>query len=225
MPAYVKTPFAPNVPLSVAGFPVYLFGGFNDGISPTLFQVNNVASNGTTATLTGFVRAGNIPAVASLISTQGLQNLTNVSNVAISAVTINATTGIGTIQFLDAQTVSSVADSGAALIPQPETSEAIANGASIPMTVPYTNAPSNSGSRSVKAVVSLPTVPTTLTVKLQSAVTNQDSEYADLITVLTVTGSTVSGGQSTFTMEPGRFYRFNVSGLAGSGTIIAKLLA
>lgn len=224
MPYYNATPFAANVQQVIAGFPAYMFGGFNDRVAPTKFQVTAVSADGTHGLLTGYIREGEIPLVGALLSTQGLSNLTNLANVALTAVTLDAN-GLGTLQFLDSQTVALIADAGQAIIPVSETSEALANGTSVPVSVPYTNAPSNSSARSVKAVVSFPTIPTTALVTLQSAIQNIDSEYSDLVTVASVATSTVAGGMATVTLEPGRFYRLKISTLADAGRIIGKLIA
>jgi hypothetical protein len=228
MPVYDKTGFV-NVKSVVAGQPVYLFGGFNSITAPCKFQITNVSSSGTTATLTGYVREGNVPLVGDLISTQGLQSLTNVVTVPLTAVNLDPLLGTGTISFLDSQTVSSIADAGVANIPISEKSESLVNGSSMAVAVPYNNAATD-GARTVKVVVTFPILPNAAVVTLQGAISNYDTEFQDLVTAITIVGGTPTVGEASITLEAGRFYRVHVTGvvLAGSpagGSIIAKFIA
>jgi len=68
-------------------------------------------------------------------------------------------------------------------------------------------------------------LPTTVTITLQQAVMDKDSEYSDLVTVASVVGGVLTGGQVTVEKALGRFFRFNASSLTGpASTIIAKIL-
>lgn len=122
MPNYPTNPLA-AIPLALPGIPVYAFGSFNDRVSPSKMGISNVALTTNVATLTVQVYEGNIPAVGSFITVTGTQQASgafNVANVALTGVTINATTGAGTVTFaLTHANVSSVADSGLAIVPQP----------------------------------------------------------------------------------------------------------
>lgn len=227
MPAYTSLPGA-KIGLLTSGLPAYCFGGFADNVSPTRMTVSNVALTTNVATLTVQVIEGNIPAVGSLVTVTGTQStsgLFNVSQVALTGVTIDATSGAGTITFaLTHANVGTAPNSGLAVVQTPETSEAIANGSSVAWSAPFQPSQLNQG-RSIKAVVSFPTIPTTGTVTLQEAIVNQDSEFSGIATVASVAGGVVTGGTADVTGTPGRFYRLNYASLAGSGLIIGKLLA
>lgn len=229
MPSYVNTPFAPNPRLLTAGWPEWLFGSFATDVAPTRFQVTNVALTSNVATVSGYVREGNIPAVGSLISIQGTAStsgLFNVSNVAIASVTINATTGIGTITFaLTHANVATAADSGQAIVPQAVQTEALANGSSIPC-VPPANDPNTDAARTFTAQVYFPSLPTTATVTVQGSLTNNDADYQNLGTVGTVVGGAITLSQAEFQLTNERFLRFNVSAVTGgtSPTIAAAIL-
>lgn len=235
MPAYSKVP-GHLVSALVEGFPQYLFGGWPLGKSTTKFLVSQVALTSNVATVTGTVIEGEIPTVpaagqpSSLITIVGTSSNSgafNVTAVAITAVSINAATGQGTISFaLTHANVSATADAGMAYVPQPETAEAIVAGSSVPVTIPIQDSRTDA-SRTVDVVISFPTLPTAATVNLQWAIFDQDSEYANVSTtpVAVVAGSAITGGPSAqYTLNQGRFYRLNVSGLTGSGTIIGKVL-
>ena len=224
MPSYDVSPFAAPPAVITEGRPAYLFGSLDDKSAPTQFQITNVALASNVATITGTIIAGNTPAVGDLISVRHTASGSgefNVTNIALTAVSITASTGQGTLSYaLTGSNLSTTADNGLAIIPRSEAGETLANGASVPITLPYQD-PTTTGSRTVKAVVTFPSAPTSVTVKLQSALVNQDAQFFDLSTVVNATNA---GNFVVVTIDNGKFYRFNVSGLSGSGTIIAKLL-
>lgn len=231
MPAYIKSPFKPSPILLVAGKPEYLWGAFNDRTGPTTGLVISDAINaGNTVTVVFQVTGGNIPVVGALVTIVGAANASgniNVTNASIIGVT-STPAGVVTIQF-QIQTPSGtqllLADSGQVIIPQPETSEALANGASVPVAVPFQNPQMDQG-RSITAVVSLPSLPTTATITLQQSVQDNDVEYADIATVVSVAGGVSTGGQVTAEKTLGRFYRFNTTGVTGGTlpSIIGKII-
>ena len=130
MPAFSASPSL-QVPLLMPGTPLYLWGSYNDKISPTSMQVSNEALTTNVATLTVKVYSGNIPAVGSLITVTGTQTSSgafNVTNVALTGVTIDAVTGAGTLTFaLTHANVGSTADSGKAVVTTPVVLEAVPN--------------------------------------------------------------------------------------------------
>lgn len=228
MPPYNSAPGNPQS-LLTSGVPAYCFGSFNDRVDNTKMQVTNVAITSNVATLTVAIHRGNIPAVGSLISVQGVPTSSgafNVTQVPLTGVTIDAVTGIGTVTFaLTHADVVSVASSGTARVQVPEVAEALVNGSSVAWSVPVQSAIPDQG-RALKAAVSFPSIPTTATVTLQEAIFNQDSEFQDMATVASVTAGTVTGNQTTVGPTPGRFYRLHASSVTGgtSPTIIGKLL-
>lgn len=225
MPLFDNTPFASlNGTLLVAGQPSYGWGNLNTQQAPCEFLVTNGVSLGGTATLTGTVVAGNTPAVGDRLSTKVDNASFAVSNVVITAVSITAATGQGTISYANASNVASVAVTGFARIPVAETSETMVNGASVAFCFQY-NDPNMSNARSIRAVVNLPTLPSTGKVTLQSAINRVDSEFVDVVTIATVAGGAQVGSQSVVTLEPGRWYRFNSSLVSNVVAVVPKIIA
>jgi hypothetical protein len=229
MPAYIKSPFKPVPALMVSGTASYLLGSWNDKTGDTLGFVISDSAVTTTGTLTFQIASGNIPIVGALITVVGTANASgnlNVTNVAIATVSTTAT-GVCTVTYtITSSTVAAgTPDAGQVSIPQPEVAEVLANGASFEVAMPFQNAQMNQ-EKTIVAVVSMPTLPTTATVTLQQAVKNQDSEYGDVATVASVAAGVLTGGQIDIDVMAGRFYRFNVSNVTGpAASIIAKLIA
>jgi hypothetical protein len=239
MPAYDNSPFKPVPKLLIPGQNSYLFGFYSQDVSPTQIQVSSVAIATNVATVIGTIFGGNVPLVGSLISIRGTQTSSgafNVTNAAITAVTFVPATSVVTITFaLTHANVATTADAGLAIIPVPEVGETIANGASIACT-PQNNETFLEMGRLLSTTVKFPTLPTTLTVVLQGANFDTDSEYTTICTVATVAASVQTtpqvtevenngGGTTTAINSPVnyRFYRFLISGLAGTGTIVARI--
>ena len=229
MPAYITSPFKPSPELLVAGRPSYLWGSYNDRTGPTIGSVISDQVNASnTAAVVFQILSGNIPvvgALATIVGTANSGNTFNVTNAPIIGVTATPA-GIITIQFaVNFPAQALLADKGQVIIPQPEVAETLANGASFPVAVPFQNPQMDQG-RAITAVVSIPgTLPTTATVTLQQAVQDIDSEYADIATVISVTGGVATGGQVTAERTLGRFYRFNTTGVTGpASSLIAKIL-
>ena len=235
MPAYNLNPlpFKPVPTLLVAGKPEYLFGSFNDRTGPALGTVSTVAASGGVATVVFQILSGNVPVIGSLVSIVGTATSAgafNVTNATVTSVAVVMATGVCTITFALAGSVSTTADYGQVSIPVPEVAETLSNGASIPIAIAFQNAQNNQG-RGLTAIVSFPNQPANCTVTLQQAINDTNSEYADVATVATVTAGVLSGGQIVIEEVLGRFYRFNVTGLSESSppvtlaTIIGKILA
>ena len=241
MPTMNTSAFAPLPEVVLPGKPAYLYGSLATDTQDTLLQVTNVAATGGTATVSVYVRAGNIPVVGNLISIAGTQassGLFNVSSAPLTNVTINATTGVGTVQFALVGTVGSVADSGQALVPIQEVPETLAANTSVPVYVP-SQEPNDMGTKSITTAVTFPTMPTTATVKLYSAINlpknlpgSAGSEWTLDGVVATVAASaqtvgplfTYDTGANTAALA-GRFFCLQVTGVTGSGTIAAKLIS
>ena len=241
MPTMNTSAFAPLPEVVLPGKPAYLYGSLATDTQDTLLQVTNVAATGGTATVSVYVRAGNIPVVGNLISIAGTQTssgLFNVSSVPLTNVTINATTGVGTVQFALVGTVGSVADSGQALVPIQEVPETLAANTSVPVYVP-SQEPNDMGEKSITTAVTFPTMPTAAVVKLYSAINlpinlpgSAGSEWTVVGTVATVAASAQTIGP-LFTEDTsantaalaGRFFCLQVSGITGSGSLVAKLIS
>lgn len=231
-PAYNASPFAAPPAKLIPGIPSYLFGSWASDVAPTKMQVSNVALTSNVATLTVTVNEGNIPAVGSLITVQGTATASgafNVTNVALTAVTINATSGQGTVTFaLTHANVASTPDGGIALVPQPEVGDTLASGTnnSVPVGLPYSVIwDAGSGPQQVSCEVNFPTIPTGVVVTLQAADTNTPATQWQTViaNVVTVATGTATYGTTQYSGK-WNFYRYSYSGLSGSGSIVAKLL-
>ena len=242
MPTMNTSAFAPLPIVALPGLPAYLYGSLATDTQDTLLQVTNVALTSNVATVSVYVCAGNIPVAGNLISIAGTQAASgafNVSSVALTGVTIDATTGIGTVTFaLTHADVVSAADSGQALVPIQEVPETLAANTSVPVYVP-SQEPNDMGEKSITTAITFPTMPTAATVRLYSAINlpknlpgSAGSEWTLAGTVATVSASAQSVGPlTTFDTSAaavnlaGRFFCLQVSGITGPGTITAKLIS
>jgi hypothetical protein len=191
--AYSSSPFAAPPALLLPGQVAYSIGSFNDRVPSTKFFVTQSAIASNVATITGTIWEGPVPVAGQLISTQGLQNIPDVTNVAIATVTISAITGAGTITYADTNAdVATAADSCLAIIPQ-----SIALVAPAATTVAsYGNAfalqaiqGNNSRSIAWGTVVSGGTV-SAVEFDLQGAINNIDGEYFELDKSTSTSGET-----------------------------------
>jgi hypothetical protein len=218
MPSYDSNPFSPTSPLTLQpGQPGYAFGSFAEHLPATLMQVTTTARAASVATVGVLIREGNIPAVGSLITIQGTSQAAgvfNVSNVALTTVTINAVTGVGTVQFaIGAGTTTQAADIGAAMVPTPEVGEALTNTASQAFAVPAPTGAGASG-RTVTWSTSYPTAPAGVTMALQGSLFDIDAQYQTLDT-----STAVGGEERVFTLTAFRFLRLKASGVSGASPL------
>ncbi len=227
MPAYQTTPFKQSPALMYPGIPVYLWGSFNDKTGPTLGTVRATSGNGVNASVKFLISSGNIPVAGSLVTIVGTANASgnyNVTNATILTVSAAASpdAGIYTITFSNTTASVAASDAGQLIIPQPEVGETLTNSSSVPAAMPYGNSTYNQN-QGLTAVVSFPSAPTSVTVVLQQAIQDIDSEYATVATIVNATNTT-----QQITVDPtlGRFFRFKNSGTSGGTlpTIVAKLL-
>jgi hypothetical protein len=233
---YQSTPFKPQPALLTAGKPEYVFGSYNDRTPDTRLVVTSVACTGNVATLGVTVLEGNIPAIGSLITVQGTASAAgvyNVTNAALTAVNITASTGVGTVSFaLTTANLATSTDGGIADTPQPEVGETIgasagtaAGYASVPVAKPFNN-PNIDQSEVIMVAVSFPVLPKACSVVLEEALIDRDTEYSAVATVANVSNSVAGGSVVTPTAieVSGKFYRLKVYGLVGTGTIVGKIL-
>lgn len=237
MPSYNVSAFAPLPEVAIPAKPAYFYGSLPVDTDDTYIRVTNVSANGSTATITGTVYRGNIPAVGSLITVSGTKTLSGAFNgtFALTAVSVTASTGVGTFSYALVQTVTSTADAGMALVPIQETAETCANGTSVAVYVP-SNELRDLGQKSITVATTFPSLPTAATVTLYTAISNTDNpaEWTSMGAVATVAGGVVTvpasaspnGGVATFSTPAGRFFRLVVSGVSGgtSPTMISKMV-
>lgn len=224
MPAYIVSPLDGIPPMLLPGIPGYFFGSLPSGPTARML-VTSVTIAGDVATLGVEMVEGNIPAVGSLISVRGTQTASgaaNVSNVALSAVSINAQTGVGTVSFAlshaDVATDSSPTAAGEASVPIPETAEAMGDDTSLQFAMESAaGLPNNS--RDLIWEIDTPSAPSSFSAALQVAITDEDSEYTTIDTATAVGSRQVAGVR-------GDFLRVKLSSVEGGTdpTVIAKVL-
>ena len=228
---------APPVKLLVAGHPDYLFGFINaygqgnEDVPLSRMQVTQVSGNGTTATLTVTVLEGNIPNVGDLVSVAGLRNSgfdTNSS--ALTAVSITASTGQGTIQYSNGTSLGASPDAGTATSIPAEVGDTLAIGNSIPVTVQFSDPETNIG-RTLSLVVTTPTNTMTTTfptANVQGALRNVNSDYVNINPTADITFNGTAGAvfNATVSIKDYRFYRLAIQGSIGGGaaTVVAKIM-
>lgn len=231
MPAFSASPFATLPEVAIPGKPAYLFGSLPVTTADMVMTIASVAITSNVATVIGTIQAGNIPAVGNLISIQGTTTASgtfNVTGVALASVSVTGA-GVATLTFaLTHANVATTPDAGKGMVPIQEVAETLANGASVPVFVP-SQEPVDNGLKAIVTSVTFPTLPTAVAVILQSALyfNSPNSEWTQVgsANAATVAASAQTlGPLQTFNVAGGRFFRFNVSGLSGSGTIIAKLV-
>jgi hypothetical protein len=224
MSSYQNNPFT-SAQLVQKGVPCYLFGSYNYKQANTRMLISQVALTSNVATLTVQITEGEIPIVGALVSVQqtaSTSGLFNVNRVALSAVSITAATGAGTISFaLTHADVVAAADTGTAVAEVPEVGEAVTAVASAAC---YVQDPTDQCT--ITTSVTFGTKPTAATVTLQSAIRDVDSEYTDVGNAAVLSGTAfTTGPNASFTLKANAYYRFKLSGLTlGSGAgIVAKL--
>lgn len=241
MSQYVTSPFKPPVQLATSGIPAYLIGSYNDKTGPTLgYVISNNAST-TTATVVFRIVSGNVPVTGSLITVVGCSNNSNfnVTNVSVTVVSTTAA-GICTVTYTISSTnQSSTPDGGQVIIPQPEVGETVSAAyKSAPIARPFNN-PNIQEGQSFTATLNLGAGLSAITATLEGADLDLDSEYVTLHTFVAAgaaglysfqTGQDVLTPASPAAQNPGgvnvlnyRFYRFNISIVTGSGSVVGKI--
>lgn len=219
MPAYNSTPAGNNpVGLLQPGVPAYAFGTRNVNAPTVLAAIvaPGVSADGTHATLNVVIREGFIPLVGDLITVTGTaagSGVFNVSNQALTAVSINAQTGVGTLQFALAQTVSLTSDSGNVYVKVSSVPELITNNeASQAFSLSDAAGPSdNMRTITMQVVYPSTAAPSTATMTLQGSLFDSDAEYSDLISTTTLTNDL-----QEISLQNVRFVRVKITSLTGT---------
>ena len=123
MPAFQNSPFAPPV-LHMKGVPTYLWGSYDPRVGNTRAYVTNTVLATDVATVTLQILDGPMPVVGAPISIINSTNgggAFNVNRAIITAVSINAGTGAGTVTFaLTHADISTAADGGSVIMENAE---------------------------------------------------------------------------------------------------------
>lgn len=224
MPPYVGNPTAP-VAMLLAGVPAYAFG--SKGVGPTvLMQVTKVAITSNVATLNVTMREGNIPSVGDLVTVRGTSLASgafNVTNVALSGVSIDPISGAGTITFaLTHADVSTTPDAGQAYAPPSDVPEALANGTSAAFALQEDQGMNQNG-RTITWTLSFPVEPSAAVFSLEGALDDNDADYGVLDTYTWASGT--NPALRYVTLVNVRFLRVVVASVSGtSPTVLAKIL-
>ncbi len=216
MPAYGQ---APPILLQ-PGQNGYFFGSYNANKPNPRFAVTTTSGDGVTATIGVTLREGFAPAVGDLITVTGTVRAAgafNVTNVALSAVSLDPVTGVGTLQYASTGNAGSAADFGNAVALNGEVPEVVADVASQAFAI-QTAAGQNDNGKNIAWSVSFPTAPGAITVSLQGALVDKDSEYVTLTST-----NNLAGDNQVISNVTQRFYRVLISGAMGASTIICKM--
>ena len=225
MSAYINSPFQQPI-LALKGVGTYLWGSFDYRVGDSRLYVTNTALTSNVATVTVQLVQGPAPVVGayiSIINSTSTSGLFNVNRAIITATTVSATTGAGTITFaLTNANVGSAADAGTVIVEPAEVGETIVNNTKSRACV-Y-QAPDSDSQETIPMAVTFPTLPTAVTATLQVAIKNEEAEYTNTSTVVTVAaGAYTVGPVVQATLQRGYCYRIALTGLTGTGTVVAKL--
>jgi hypothetical protein len=167
----------------------YCYGSRKDNKPVVKAVVTSVAIASNVATLGIAMVEGYIPAIGDLITvvnTATDSGAANVANVALTAVSINAATGIGTVQY--AATGSNqvtTPDIGMAYISPAEVAEALAVGKSKAFAIQNTIG----RGYGITWGYNCPSAPSTIAIQLEGAINNIDSEFTIIGSSQTVTNA------------------------------------
>lgn len=178
-------------------------------------QVTSVSANaGNIATVGVKILEGPIPIIGNLISITGVQTAAayNVTNIALTNVVIDPTTGIGTVTFpCTTGSQATIADGGTALVPIAEVAEALTNNSSSVQFAIPDPVGQDVNTRVLTWQTRYPSQPAGITAALQGAMQDIDSAYVNLDT------STAVGGElRQVTINEVAFVRVRITGLAGT---------
>jgi hypothetical protein len=231
MSVYINQPSAGYAPPTLLpGDTLYLLGSLNTKVPPTRMSVQTVAIATNVVTLGVTIIEGLIPVAGALISVYATttdSGAANVNNIAIVSVTINATTGVGTLTYdATGSNQTTTADVGYAIVPQPEVGETATVSESslcFALQIP----PFGGSAPRLTYEVSFSGAPGTFELDVQEADIDLNANYvltaeaAGKITA--VDSSQVARADLTSTI--GKFQRINVVALANhaSVTMIAKV--
>ena len=170
------------------GVPAYLLGGLNMLRGNAKGYVTQTALGSNVASVSVSINQGPIPLVGDQITVWGtaLQSgAFNVTRAIITAVSITAATGQGTISFaLTGTNQAATADAGAFLCEPGESYDTLTN--STFSQAVLVQAPQGDSQFTLPLAVTFSTIPTAVTATLQVAIRDVAAEYTNTTTVVTV---------------------------------------
>lgn len=224
MPSYVTAPNGVRQFLQ-PGIPGYAAGSFNSSVANSRLFVTASQVSSNVVTLFVVAQEGNVPAVGATAYVTGTQNgstsLNKPAGVALTGVTLDST-GTGTITYaLTTSDLAKTPDGGLVIVPTVEVGDALTSNTkylqfSVPQPINY---PVSGRTVSWSTVVS--GGPSPVTINLQGALVDVDSEYSTLDSSNNTTGETryITGIDLPF-------LRITAGTITGgtSPTLVAKIL-
>lgn len=224
MTAYLTSPFSLRDSL-IPGKIGFSYGSFDTHNPGSRMQVTSVAITTNVATLAVVLLEGPIPIVGNLISVQGTQTVTsggapnfNVTNVALASVSINLTTGIGTITFaLTSSNIATTLDAGMAIVPAAIVLETLPSSATAGKQFAVASANlASDGQRGITWFTQFSGSPSTVTMNLQGSDVDQDAEYTTIDQSTNAAGESRSLGNVNY-----QFYRIQAASTGGTSPKVA----
>jgi hypothetical protein len=221
MPPYDNSltlpPFSPD--LLLPGVDGYAFGSLNRNAPITRMAVTSVAIATNVATLAVKVLEGDIPTVGRKISVSGTSTdagAANVNAIALSTVSINSLTGIGTVTYAaTGGNQVTTPDTGMAYVAVSEVGETLVNASSKAFALPSVR---GGNGMTLTWSTLYPSAPAGVTMTLQAAMEDIDAQYTTLDT-----STNASGDIRSITLTLFRFVRVTASGVSG-GTLPTSIV-
>jgi hypothetical protein len=198
------------------GLPAYSFGSFPVGLQPARMVVTSVAVASNVVTLGVKLLEGNIPTTANFVTVTGTVvggSTVNVTNTALTGVTIAPATGVGTITYsLTLANLSTTPDGGQVFVLAQDVGEttAVAKGQQFAL------APDGGYGLTVVWACTAATV----ALQLEGSVDDVDAQYA----IIGTSQTTLTGSVLAQVPTDVRFVRVNTTAFTGGpGTLWAKI--
>jgi hypothetical protein len=180
--------------------------------------VTSVAITSNVATLAVKILEGFIPVVGQLISVMGTQTVTsggapnfNVTNAVLTGVTINATTGVGTVTFaLTSSNIATTPDAGMTELIPYVAGEAVGTAAAGQQFAVAGATLAADNTRVITWFTQFTGSPATVTMNLQGSDVDQDSYYTN------IDSSTAAAGESRSVSVGYYFYRVLAAATGGT---------
>ena len=226
------------VPQLIPGVPCYLAGHPSHGGPTTRLKITRTSLATNVVTLTGTVVEGNIPSVGDLIYVSGLTRdsggLNTSVGIAIASVSINATTGVGTITYpITAANLADAAEAGDAYITAADVPETNVPSQAYQAVAVQRDVAQHGAERTATIWVNYPSAPASIKWSLQGAMENNDAEYVDLLADIAAGGTFSDSGAPAFNSSSAQFYpgswnffRFKDTGSSGGTlpTVVARII-
>jgi len=226
MPAYANSAFQ-TPQLLQKGVAAYLFGAFSQQRGNTILGLSTDAIATNVATVTAQLINGPLPNIGDLVSIINAANSAgafNVNRAPLTGVAYVVATNVMTLTFaLTGTNQGATADGGTVIVEPAEVSEALVLNA--PSTACLVQSPEGDAQFTIPMSVKFPTLPTSCTVDLQGAMRNNANEWTVVQAGVAVVAAGVQtvGPLAQISLQREYLYRFNVSALVGTGTIIGKI--